>query len=360
MFSASWNTLTSRAPPRRWSTSRWLALAASLAGCDGGAPDRDAGTAPPDAGSAVDSGAAGGTLSVILEAEDTITDGIAAGDTGAVIRDGWMVAFDSYVVVIGDIDVHLATDEGVEAEAPELYAVDLVSVSEAGLPLWTLTGLQTGRWEFNYAIGGAGDGATRHDSVPEPVFAEMVAEDATYLISGELSRPDGQSCPPSAVATPGAAVANGNTNANGEPCYDNPTIGFRLLIPAETAFGPCEIDEVPGFAITGGGATTVAATVHGDHLFFNGFPEGDEGGVTRLAQWLADCDLNVDGEVTRAELELVAPADLAELDARFQLGGSPITPLQDMWDYVTAQVKTQGHFQGEGECPFDGLAHMHD
>jgi len=104
----------------------------------------------------------------------------------------------------------------------------------------------------------------------------------------------------------------------------------------------------------------VAATIHGDHIFFNGFPESGEGGVMRLAQWLADCDLNLDGEVTREELEMIAPADLPEIDTRFQLGGSPITPLLEMWDYVTAQLKTQGHFQGEGECAFDGMAHGHD
>ena len=104
----------------------------------------------------------------------------------------------------------------------------------------------------------------------------------------------------------------------------------------------------------------MAATIHGDHLFFNGFPEGDEGGVMRLAQWLADCDLNLDGVVTEAELASIAPSDLPEIDTRFQLGGSPITPLANMLEYVRAQLKTQGHFQGEGECPVDGVEHDHE
>src|SRR5690606_21868771 len=95
-------------------------------------------------------------------------------------------------------------------------------------------------------------------------------------------------------------------------------------------------------------------TLHGDHLFFNGFPEGDEGGVRRLAQWLADSDLNLDGEVTRAELERITPADLPELDERYQLGGSPLRPLDNVWTYVRAQLKTQGHMDGEGECAPDG------
>src|SRR5690606_8081044 len=128
----------------------------------------------------------------------------------------------------------------------------------------------------------------------------------------------------------------------------------------ETVFGPCEIDEVPGFSVAADGTTVVSATLHGDHIFFNGFPEGGEGGTVRLAQWIADCDLDLDGEVTQAELEAIAPAALPELDGRYQLGGSPITPLESMWIYVSAQLKTQGHFQGEGECPFDGAEHHHD
>jgi hypothetical protein len=33
--------------------------------------------------------------------------------------------------------------------------------------------------------------------------------------------------------------------------------------------------------------------------------------------------------------------------------------LDSMYDYVMSQLKTQGHFQGEGECPFDGESHEH-
>lgn len=318
-----------------------------LSACDGGT------MGGPDA-------SGGGALAVIVEAEDTITEGLAAGDEPEQIRDGWAVTFDRYVVVIGDVDVHLSTDESVVVEIADTYAVDLVTVPSTGLELWTSGGLTSGRWDFNYAIAGAGDGAMPHSSVSTELFDEMVAGDWTYLIEGAIERADGQSCPPAGLASVGGATPNGNTNAAGDACFDNPSVAFRFGLTAETAFGPCEVDEMPGFAVTEGATTTVSMTIHGDHVFFNGFPEGGEGGVMRLAQWLADCDLDLDGEVTRAELEQIAPADLAELDGRFQLGGSPITPLTTMWDYLTAQVKTQGHFQGEGECPLDGMAHAHD
>jgi hypothetical protein len=152
-------------------------------------------------------------------------------------------------------------------------------------------------------------------------------------------------------------VASGE-NAGGDTCYANAEISFDFGVSAETHFGPCEIDGVPGVSIAAGSTQTVAATIHGDHLFFNGFPEGDEGGIVRLAQWLADSDLDLDGSVTREELESISPAELAELDpALYDLGGSPISPVEDMWTYVRAQLKTQGHMDGEGECPVDGIAH---
>ena len=189
--------------------------------------------------------------------------------------------------------------------------------------------------------------------------AALMAQNGwTYFIEGALSKGDGRSCPPAALAASGEASADG-MNAGGDPCYAAPQVSFSIGAEAETEYGPCEIDEVSGFSITEGGTQTVAATIHGDHIFFNGFPEGDEGGVSRLAQWLADSDLDLDGAVSNEELAKIAPADLSELDARYQLGGSPIKPLNTMETYVRAQLKTQGHFQGEGECPADGVGHSH-
>ncbi len=300
-----------------------------------------------------------GTLSVILESEDSITDGVEPGDDVENIGDGWQVSFDKYIVAIGEIEIELSTGDDVHAHADEVFVVDLKTVPSSGLPLWTLNDLRAGRWEFNYATPGAGDSApTRHSSVTQADFDALVNADGTYLIAGELTKTGGVSCPPPSLAVPGGRTPTGENDA-GHACYANASVSFELLVAAETFFGPCELDGVPGVSIVDDTTQTVAATIHGDHLFFNGFPEGDEGGTVRLAQWLADCDLNLDGQVTRAELTAIAPAALAEIDARYQLGGSPITPLDNMWEYVEAQLKTQGHMNGEGECPFDGQAHEH-
>jgi hypothetical protein len=183
----------------------------------------------------------------------------------------------------------------------------------------------------------------------------MQQNDWSYLIEGTITKADGRSCPPTSLAMPPSTAASLGTNAGGDACYENPSIRFVFGVNAATRFGPCEIDGVPGFSIPAGGSQTVAITIHGDHLFFNGFP-ADETAVVRLAQWLADSDLDLDGNATVAELELIGTEDLPEIDDRYSLGMPPI-PLDSIWSFVTAQLKTQGHFQGEGECEIDGSAH---
>lgn len=299
------------------------------------------------------------TLNVLLEAEATITDGIEAGEGLDQITDGWNVAFGKYIAVLGHIEIARSTDRSDAYEAEQLFAIDLTQISSSGTPLWKIEDLAGGDYEFGYLLGGAGHDAERDDSVSKADFEEMVDGDWTYLIEGTLSQSGGQSCPPQDLAEIGDAEPNGNVNARGEPCYDNSKVSFRLGVAAETVYGPCEVDEMPGFNVPAGGSKTVAITIHGDHLFFNGFPEGDEGGIIRRAQWLADSDLNLDGEVTREELEAIAPADLAELDDGYQFGGTPIE-LNTMLDYTTGQLKTQGHFQGEGACEADGEPHTHE
>ncbi len=295
------------------------------------------------------------SVTVLLEAEDVIVEGLSPGSEVESIRDGWTVSFEKYLITVGGVDLHLVTDESVKAEAPDQFVVDLTTVEDTGLALWSVEGIREGRWDFNYSTEDAD--AMRHESVSDSDFEAMNDAGWTHFVVGTLTKEDGVSCPPEAFAdVPDGRTSTGE-NAGGDRCYDNPEIRFAFGADAATTYGPCEIDGVPGLSTTAGETTTIAITIHGDHLFFNGFPEGTEGGVLRLAQWLADSDLNLDGEVTREELEVIAPGDLPVIDARYQLGGSPITPLDSMATYVTAQLKTQGHFQGEGECPVDGAGH---
>jgi hypothetical protein len=164
----------------------------------------------------------------------------------------------------------------------------------------------------------------------------MVAGGCSYLVSGTVSNAIGESCPP------------------GGACAPATEIDFSFCIPAVVSFENCTSpDEMPGIAVTAGGTTTGALTIHGDHLWFNAFPTGDEGTIERRVQWIADADTNQDGTVTQAELEAVSAAELFTTARHYSLAGAPAgIVVEDAWDFVIAQASTQGHFQGEGECTF--------
>lgn len=298
------------------------------------------------------------SLSVLLEPEDTIINGLQPGAGVENIRDGWTVSFEKYLAVVGPVELRSATDPALVAKAPEVYLVDLKKLPAGGAALWGIQAPGEGRWEFSYSTPVATAQTIAHESVSPQDVTRMANAGATYEIQGTLQKAGGQSCPPRALAQPGERQPNGNSTGS-NPCYDAPTVRFSLSAKAHVLFGPCGLGTVPGVALTSAQEQTAAITIHGDHVFFNGFPSGDEGGVMRLAQWLADCDLNLDGVVTQGELASIVPSQLHEIDDRFQLGGTPLTPLQSMARVVAAQLMTQGHFQGEGECPVNGKVHDH-
>ncbi|MBM4291071.1 MAG: hypothetical protein FJ138_06175 [Deltaproteobacteria bacterium] len=308
-----------------------------------------------------------GVVRFVLQAEDLVTRGIAAGEGSADIRDGWAARFDSYRVALTGVELR----SGAEARrAPESYMVDLTRVPESGFPGWSLAGVPARRWDVWYETPLASevpaeelaaalpDGDLTSAADEQAAATRMRSEGLSYLIAGALSAAGGASCPPRDLATPPPGATPTRQNERGDDCFAAAEVRFELAVGAEALYGPCELDGVPGVAVPSGGEVTVALTLHVDHMFFNGFPEGSEAGVQRLAQWLADCDLDLDGVVTMEELGRVAPAQV--LDDRFQLGGAPVSQLATMADYMRAQLMTQGHYQGEGECAVNGVAHEHE
>jgi hypothetical protein len=300
-----------------------------------------------------------GSLSVILEAEDVIIDGIAAGGSGATVRDGWNVEFDKYLATVGNVTLQLATGDRGIAENNSSFVVDLTRVpSGNGLPLWSFDNLAAGRWLFSYGTPGAAHGAERHESVDAADYDRMVSEDLTYWVEARLSKPGGESCPPEALASADGRPPTANRSGT-NPCYPAAELTVRIALRAETKFQECELDGVPGFSIIDQGQSTVAITLHGDHLLFNGFPEGGEATVIRRAQFLADCDIDLDGEVTTEELGRVDVSELPELSPeRYLFGGAP-AEFVTVAEYLAAQLATQGHFQGEGECLVGGVDEAH-
>lgn len=270
-----------------------------------------------------------GNVTVLLQAEDTITEGLRPGTGGDAIVDGWTVHFDKYIVAVGN--VKLGRDvANIEFTDDTRRIYDLVQVPQNDWLLTELAGLDAKRYDFfGYETVAAG-AAERDGSVSATDYEHMMAHEATYLISGTLTREDEQ-------------------------------ITFEFFVPNATQYGPCEVNGVPGVTVTAGGNVPVGATIHGDHLFFNSFGSHD---IERRAQWLADADVDGDGHVHEEELMAISGTALSTLlpSEHYALGGWNAFPIETAYDFLRAQLHTQGHYQGEGECVWsvDGVVGEHD
>ncbi|MCA9603880.1 MAG: hypothetical protein KC417_17735, partial [Myxococcales bacterium] len=256
-----------------------------------------------------------GKLVVQLEAEDTITDGLEPGSDEENLVDGWTVTYDKYIVALGNVQI----GRGSKTRTGDTNVViDLTQLPTTGFNLASFDDLATGQWDrFEYELLTASD-ASRDSSVSGTDYARMSDAGLTYLVAGEATK-------------------------------DSVAITFEFAVPAKTHFGPCEAEEgAPGFVVVEGTDTVVAATIHGDHLFFNGFPSGAE--ITeRRADWirLADEATGGDGHVDTDDLAGIAGTDLEVLfptgapanegDAQYFLAGSPV-PVNTALDFVVGQL----------------------
>jgi hypothetical protein len=265
-----------------------------------------------------DAGGAG-TVQVLLEAEDTIPDGLVAGTGEEDIVDGWDVTYTRYTVAFGNVTASRSADPDGALEDPAVRVIDLRSVPATGTVTATFEDVVADRFDVvGFELPVATAAATRDASVPQADFDTMVADGLSQWVSG--------------TATMGAE-----------------SIDFDFRITGGVAFEHCGPEEGDtGFAVPDGGTTQAAFTIHGDHFWFNAFPEGFEGTIERRAGWLALADADADGTLTAAELDAATAATLFPAPT-YSLGGGPI-PVTNGATWVRAQAYTTGHFAGEGEC----------
>ncbi len=272
-----------------------------------------------------------GSLTVSIQAEDTITAGLEAGSGDEQIVDGWSVTFEKYIIAIGHLHVAPAGGGAGGIDQHDELVIDLRSVPEAGRQFASATGVPEGRYSFEYEIPVAAADMERDASVSQADFDRMVAESCTYLIVGS--------------ATDGTD-----------------TVGFDLCLDAEAVFECSSMEGMEGIVVSAG-TNAAFMTIHGDHLFFNGFPEAEEGGVMRRASWLALVDdaTGADGMITNADLEMTPISILPS--SEYALAGAPMVEgmaVTNMALYARAQLMTQGHLNGEGECLANGMGHSHE
>lgn len=261
-----------------------------------------------------DDGDGRGQLQVRVQAEASITEGLTAGSGEDDIDYG--VTFTKYLVAIGKVGLG-RSGQG-ERRDDRVFVVDMLKVGEQGLDLLELSDLQSGRWEqLSYETPIPAAGAVALTGVAAADLQVMIDNQYTYWIEGTVAGPQ-------------------------KPV----TFSFQVGVPA--VFSECQTNARPGVAIPDGGRGSVNLTLHGDHLFFNGFLSGSEAAIKRSSKWLTEpgVDRDGDGHVETKELRML-PAE--QVLPGVNTGGAPF-PINDALDFVRAQLATQGHVNGEGEC----------
>lgn len=264
-----------------------------------------------------------GKLRVVLTAEESITDGLEVGTEEENSSD-YAVTFSKYLVVIGDVSIARSRSSS-KHQLSEIALVDLKQLPAEGVVLGEIDDVSAGTWDkVGFRTPAAEPGLKRLAGATEADANVMVEGGFTYWIRGSVER----------------------ELAAGGP------VEFDIRVAADTRFSDCSYEGEAGLSVVEDGTSNATLTLHGDHIFFNAFPAGGEETIRRLAGYLIEADLNNDKKVDSQELANVDASDLFTQARGYSLAGAPIAVLSAL-DFVRAQLASQGHFRGEGECIFE-------
>ena len=278
-------------------------------------------------GSSSTGGSDNGNLSVLLEAEETIVDGIESGTGDDNILDGFQVTFSRYIVSIGNVAMSQVNGSNAQ-DSPVVTIADLTSLGTLR-ELTSFNGIPTGQYaSFGFETPEPDANVVNMNDVDQEDIDSMIANGWSYIIEGTITQES-----------------------------DGATKDFLIEADVPTVYGDCAVEGMER-GVNVASNSNVDITLHGDHIFFNGFPD-EEGNVMRLAQWMWDVeDVEPDGVLTKTDFE--AATDVGSLfptppEGAYELTGGPISPIEDAWDFIRAQLGTQGHIFGEGECEWSPL-----
>jgi hypothetical protein len=274
-----------------------------------------------------DDAAGTGQVRVQLGAEETISEGISKGEGVENARD-YAVSYAKFLIAIGNVQLGKSST-GQQLQDKNVYIADLKQLGVQGVQLASFDDVSAGQWdEFGYELVLPDANTRALGNVSQSDLQQMVDNGWTYWIEGTVAR----------------------AQAEGGP------VTFVLQTAVPTLFDRCGIDGQPGLAVVADGTATGTITIHGDHLWFNSFPTGSEGTVERRTAWLVAADLDKDGKVSTEDLAALDATEVFTTSLGYSLDGAPVV-IESALDFVRAQLATQGHFKGEGECiwHFEGV-----
>ncbi|WP_437981636.1 hypothetical protein [Sorangium sp. So ce117] len=272
-----------------------------------------------------------GTVQVFVEPEDTIPEGLEPGTGEENIADGWKVTYTQFLVTVGNVRAG-RTDAGETLVDPSVFVLDLKNAPATRYVIAEFQDVSAVRWNhFGFDLPNAREGVKTLPPTKEDDVALMVENGYSVFFEGVIEKEGGESCPPP-----------------GDTCVPAEEVRFRWGFSAGTSFDDCATEDgITGFGVPTSGTVAVKPTIHGDHWFFDNITTGVEL-TKRYAQYIADSDLDGDGETTIEELKQVSATDVFGDEYNITVPGDPI---ETAYDYVVAQARTLGDFQGDGECP---------
>ncbi len=240
-----------------------------------------------------------GTVEVEVWGEEFIEDGIPAAE----LEDGWAITYDAFVVTLGAI-----TAAG-ENFAPA-QSFDLTQPGPLAVASGPASAGPIGPVGYSLALA---DNSTANVNVDTTLFGTMVSEGWSVYVKGSATK-------------------------------DGSTVTFAWGFDVAVDYVDCHATD----DVSDGDTGTVQLTIHGDHLLYESLVDHDAG-LRFGAIANADANGDGDGEVTPAELAAFSGVDFQAMDNYNVPAGSGI---DNLWDYLSAQIATLGHIDGEGHCDF--------
>ncbi len=348
----------------------------------------------------------GGAITISASGEELALEGYPfppQPGVEAFFGDGWEVKFSKVLVVISDVHLSESPDSSPSdqskvgkrvASLPGPFAVnlaapgDLVGKGGGGERAWTLGRIEnqnlnggdafdsSQRYAFGYSLIDASDSVTelKGFAADDSDWQEMKQNHWTHLLVG-------------------TATFKGTECKASKDGYDFdalPTrVKFRFGFEADVSMENCQNPENTGAAFDGeefqrgvqvksGAETTVQATIHTDHLFWDTV---DHGAIPLFNQFAAQAQ-EVDGEFVVTTEDLVgvplAPVtdgqghalpwrscvDASEYtlptlpsEVTFETEGNDA--ITDLHDFLIFNASTMGHLNQDGLCYAPGFEHSH-
>lgn len=300
---------------RRESIGRLGAFAAALLACgdDGPYGGGMMGTTPGSASDGVNTG-----LDIAVKAGTGVF-----GLSQEAFLDGWTVNYTRVLVSLGDASLAVGKDT---VDAPLNAVVDLAALPDGGATVTHVEVREAGSAVEFSVVGVTPETDPLGSWTSEEDAAEMVKGGYVLLIEGTIEKKDGLSCDP-------------GTQAN---CSEAPLVRFRWGSTAGARFLRCG-----GFGSPTTKAANVTFTLPATTWLQTAFLGTDVSSGLR-AQWIADADLNRDGETTLEELANVKASAAFTADLGYDLSRAPST-IETALDFFEQQARTIG-INAWGRC----------